>query len=71
MNKIKKILSKKEKKTNRKRGSETVESLLLIAISLAVIVIAFYPEIANLVEIMIKNLNSYANTFMLDLMSNL
>ena len=71
MNKIKKIkknLTKNSK--NKRRGSETIESLLIIAIGIALIVVVFYPEISTLVSYMIQNLNGFANDFILDLLGN-
>ena len=68
---IRKNLKKFKRILKKKRGSEMIESMLLIAISIALVILAFYPQIKNLVEYMISNLNTFANNYILDLMGNL
>ena len=59
------------KKNNLKRGSEMIESMLLVAISMALVILAFYPEFKNLIQYMISHLNNFANNYILELMGEL
>ena len=56
------------KKINKKRGSETIESMLIIAVGVALAILVFYPELISFITIMIRNLSTFTNNFMLDLM---
>lgn len=40
----------KKKKTNNKRGAELVESILMIGVAIALIVLIFYPQIMYLMD---------------------
>ncbi|MNV92047.1 hypothetical protein D3C71_1866000 [compost metagenome] len=59
------ILDKKNNKIhNRKRGSELVETTLIIAISLVLIVTIFYPSIMTVFSNAINNISNWFNIAM-------
>lgn len=61
MNKLQKIIFK-SKKTNTlksKRGSELVESILMIGVAIALIVVVFYPQIMLIMNVGISNMESW------------
>ncbi|MDD2376864.1 MAG: hypothetical protein PHD15_05515 [Clostridia bacterium] len=63
MNKLQRIILKlKTKEQNRlknKRGAELVESILMVGVAIALIVVVFYPQIMLLMNVGFSNMESW------------
>jgi len=61
MNKLKRIILKfkikKSNTLNSKKGAELVESILMVGVAIALIVVVFYPQIMALMNIGLDGLN--------------
>jgi len=61
MNKLKRIILKfkikKSNTLNSKKGAELVESILMVGVAIALIVVVFYPQIMTLMNIGLDGLN--------------
>lgn len=56
-----KIKCKTKKNLNVKKGTALAETILLVAISLVLVVMLFYPTINSLLNSMLVNLSSWFN----------
>ena len=54
-------IDKKHEKINSRRGSELVETVLITAISLVIIVTVFYPQINAMFSVAMNNLGTWFN----------
>lgn len=63
MNKFqKKIINLKSKKSSKlksKRGAELVESILMVGVAIALIVVVFYPQIMHLMNVGFSGMESW------------
>ncbi len=49
----------KKKKVKRRRGSEAIESILMIGIVISLIIAVFYPQFTNIINTTLAELNTW------------
>lgn len=58
-NVIFKLRIKNSSKLKNKKGAELVESILMVGVAIALIVVVFYPQIMNLMNVGFSNMESW------------
>ena len=61
-NLIKRDVIDKNGKITKRRGSALAETIILIAVSLVLAIVLFYPQISNLLTNVINKMNAWVNS---------